>query len=153
VTPALASTSIDLLGTFSMVAVANGASYPQTWHITSENEQTGVFSGTDDIETFTGVLTGRSFTCTGSQPGYVWHGLGTVSGVAGTLTVSGTFTDSNGASGTFTSNQTSAPATQEVIGPVAASAPAAREVAGPVSASPPGNAAISTIASSLPTPA
>jgi hypothetical protein len=156
VTPALASTSIDLLGTFSMVAVTNGASYAQTWHITSENEQTGAFSGTDvgpTIETFTGVLDGRSFTSTGSQPGYDWHGVGTVSGVAGTLKVSGTFTDSNGATGKFSSSQTSAPATQEITGPVAASAPAAREVSGPVPAGPPGNADISTIASALPTPA
>jgi hypothetical protein len=88
VTPVLASTSVDMLGKFHMVAVTDG----------------------------------------------------------------GIFTDSNGASGTFTSDQTSALATPAVSGPVTTRSPVVREISGPVSAGPRANPDISTIASSLPTP-
>jgi len=152
-TAALAGGPIDMLGTFHMVAVADGGSFPQDWDITSYDQQTGTFSGTDGIETFSGTLTGQSLTCTGSQPGYTWHGVATVSGATGSLEITGTFTDTNGATGTFTSDQTGGPATPTVSGPAITGSPAVREVSGPVAAGPRPNPDISTIASSLPTPA
>ena len=109
--PAYAATNVDLRGTFSVVSIDNGVSYPQTWNITSEDLQTGAFSGADFNSTLslslTGVVHGTSFTSDTAGAGYTSSGTGGVTGSAGTYQVTGTFTDSNNTTGTFTGAQTS----------------------------------------------
>jgi hypothetical protein len=112
-TPVTASKPVDIRGTWDMVAIAGTSQYPQTMRITSEDFSTGALAGTDAGAglTFTvvGSITGADATFTTTNAGYTSHSKATVSRSGGTLTMSGTFTDSNKTSGTFTAQRTAVP--------------------------------------------
>jgi hypothetical protein len=101
--------NVDMRGVWDAPSYASGATYPQQWHIAAENLTTGAFTGTDvgGGATFTivGQAAGNHITATISEPGYTSHGQATISGNSG----SGTFTDTNGTSGTFTLRRLSGP--------------------------------------------
>jgi hypothetical protein len=103
--------NIDSRGTWAMVAVADSVQYPQTMRITSENLSTGAVSGTDAGAGLTfnvvGTVSGSKATFTISGSGYTAHLKATVSKSGSSMKMSGTFTDSNQRSGTFTATRTS----------------------------------------------
>src|ERR1035437_9182889 len=89
--------------------------YQQTLHITSEDFTTGKIAGTDvgaDGATFTlvGKITGTTVTMTISNASYQSNTTAVIVGTAPLLRLSGTFTDTNHGSGTFTASLSS-PAT------------------------------------------
>jgi hypothetical protein len=110
-TPSEASKPIDIRGTWDMTAIAGTSQYQQTMHITSEDFNTGGVAGTDVGAGLTfavvGTVSGVDVTFTTTNAGYTSHSKATVMdtgsnmGLPGTLRMSGTFTDSNKASGTF----------------------------------------------------
>jgi hypothetical protein len=108
-----ARTTLDVRGSWDMVATADSVQYPQTLHITSEDESSGALAGTDvgAGQTFTvnGTVSGADATFTIAGGGYTADTKATVSGSGLALTMTGTFTDSNHRSGTFTARRTSAP--------------------------------------------
>ena len=111
--PSTSAKPIDIRGTWDMVAIAGTSRYPQTMQITSEDFITGALAGTDDGAGLTfkvvGSISGANATFTTTNAGYTSHSKATVSGSAGTLTMAGTFTDSNKTSGTFTAQRTAVP--------------------------------------------
>ncbi len=109
--PASASTTIDIRGSWSEVATTQGANYPQTVTFVTENFATGAVTGTDvgggASFTVTGTISGSTLSTDTVEPGYSSHAIGTIRNAGGTLTMSGTFTDSAGhANGTFTATLT-----------------------------------------------
>lgn len=100
----------DLRGSWDEVAIVGTSQYPQTLTITSENFSTGALTGTDfgDQKTFAvvGSISGTDVTFTTTAGTYTGHSRGTVAQSGGTLTMSGTFTDSNNSTGTFTAKRT-----------------------------------------------
>jgi hypothetical protein len=110
-TQANASTTIDIRGSWSLVATTEGANYPQTVIFTTEDFSSGAVTGTDGPETVTGTINGSTLKTHDVQPGYTWDAVGTVTKSGNTLAWNGTFTDSAGhPNGTFTSTLTT-PAT------------------------------------------
>ena len=110
---ASASTPIDVRGSWSEVATSQGANYPQTATWTTENFSTGALTGTDvgggATFTMTGTINGSKITTHLVEVGanYTSDSVGTVKKSGGTLTWSGTFTDSAGhPDGTFTATLT-----------------------------------------------
>ncbi|HEY5049728.1 MAG TPA: hypothetical protein VII50_02415, partial [Acidothermaceae bacterium] len=101
-TAASASTALDVRGSWSEVATTQGANYPQTVTWTTENFSTGALTGTDvgggATFTMTGTLSGSKITTHLSEVGanYTSDSVGTIKNAGGTLTWSGTFTDSVG---------------------------------------------------------
>lgn len=121
-TSALAAAHPDMRGTFYVIAVDGGASYPQYWIITSENLQTGAYSGTDSSTTtsnpgytLSGVVTGTSFTTNTATGGYRSTGHGTLTGNAGSFQVGGVFSDTNNTTGTFTGHQIAGASTSTTV--------------------------------------
>jgi hypothetical protein len=100
----------DIRGSWDEVSIVGTARYPQTLTITSEDFSTGALTGTDfgDQKTFAvvGSISGTDITFTTTAGPYIAHATGKVSLSGGTLTMSGTFTDSNNSSGTFTAKRT-----------------------------------------------
>ena len=92
-----------------MVAVADGVQYPQTMHVTTEDASSGTWSG-DDVGagltfTVTGTLSGHDFTSVTTGNGYTSNAKGTITQSGSSWAMSGTFTDSNHRSGTFTAKR------------------------------------------------
>jgi hypothetical protein len=112
-TPSTTGKPIDIRGTWDMVAIAGTSQYPQTMQITSEDFNTGAVAGTDAGAGLTfmvvGSISGANATFTTTNAGYTSHSKATVSRNAGSLTMSGTFTDSNQTSGTFTAQRAMTP--------------------------------------------
>jgi hypothetical protein len=106
----------DIRGTWDMIAIAGTSQYPQTMQITSEDFTTGAVAGTDVGAglsfTVVGRVSGSDVTFTTANAGYTSHSKGTVGPIGSTmlpgntLRMSGTFTDSNQTSGTFSALRT-----------------------------------------------
>jgi hypothetical protein len=109
---------MDIRGSWDEVASVGTATYPQTLTITSEDFSTGAIIGTDfgDQKLFAvvGTISGSDVTFTTTAGAYTGHTTGKVVQGGGTMTMSGTFTDSNNSTGTFTAKRT---------GPVPSSSP------------------------------
>jgi hypothetical protein len=121
---AAAQPTADLRGEWAASAVVGSTTYLQTLHITSEDFTTGQIGGTDvgaDGATFTlvGQISGASVTMTISNASYQSNTKATIVGAAPSLRLSGTFSDTNHSSGTFTASL-SVPAT---ISPPASAVP------------------------------
>jgi hypothetical protein len=101
---------MDIRGSWDEVASVGTATYPQTLTITSEDFSTGALVGTDfgDQKLFTvvGTISGTDVTFTTTAGSYTGHSTGKVAKSGDTMTMSGTFTDSNNSSGTFTAKRT-----------------------------------------------
>jgi hypothetical protein len=99
-TPASASTTIDIRGSWSEVATTQGANYPQTATFVTENFATGAVTGTEvgggASFTVTGTIGGSTLSTDTVEAGYSSHAIGTIRNASGTLMMSGTFTDSAG---------------------------------------------------------
>lgn len=104
-----AGAALDLRGSWDMVAVADGVEYPQTMHVTVEDSSSGKWSG-DDVGagltfTVTGTLSRNDFTSVTTGNGYTSNAKGKITHSGSSWTMSGTFTDSNHRSGTFTAKR------------------------------------------------
>ena len=102
---AWASAAPNLLGTYSetdVCASCGGSTYNWSWQITSEDPSTGTFSGTSTgggSGTLTGMIAGTSIEMTDARSdGYTWYPSGIV---AADCSMSGSWTDNNGNSGTW----------------------------------------------------
>jgi hypothetical protein len=107
VCPSLASAAPppNLIGSYSendICTSCGGSSFHYDWQITSEDLSTGSFSGTSidgGSGTLTGTITGTSVNMTDARPdGYAWYPSGTL---ASDCSMSGTWTDNQGHSGTW----------------------------------------------------
>jgi hypothetical protein len=100
---------VDLRGSWDMLAIAGTSRYPQTLEIATENFSTGEITGIDigAGQTFTvvGTVVGATAKFTTTGGGYTSNAKATVSQAGGSLTMSGTFSDSNQNSGTFTAQR------------------------------------------------
>lgn len=113
-TAASASTTINVLGSWSEVATTQGANYPQTVTWVTENQSTGAIAGTDvgggATFTITGTITGSKIIThlvEDGDPSYTSDSVGIIDMAHNELTWSGTFTDSVGhQDGTFTATLT-----------------------------------------------
>lgn len=98
---------VDIRGTYDATSHVGGASYPQAWHVTSENLTTGAFRGVDTSPvgnfSIVGTVTGNRLTVTVAQGGYSSRGTATITVAGGTAHIAGTFVDSNGTRGTWAS--------------------------------------------------
>ena len=98
----------DLLGDWYWVSTVGSTTYPQTYHVRAQDMRTGLFSGTDTgaggTFTFTGRIVGTSFVIDTDGGSYHSTARGVVSGTPPNRVMTGTFTDSNNAVGTFTAN-------------------------------------------------
>jgi hypothetical protein len=102
----------DIRGKWNMVAVANGVSFPQQLAFPTESASgavTGTDTGTGGASTTsvfaaTGTLRGNTLTLTLTLASihYTSQSVGTIAGTGNSRTLSGTFTDSNNAHGTYT---------------------------------------------------
>jgi hypothetical protein len=106
-----AGAALDIRGSWDMVAVADNVQYPQTMHVTNEDTSSGKWSG-DDVGagltfTVTGTLTGNDFASVTTGNGYTSNAKGKIRQSGSSWTMSGTFTDSNQRSGTFTAKRVS----------------------------------------------
>jgi hypothetical protein len=94
---------IDLRGSWNSVSTVGSAKYPQTIHITSEDFSTGVISGTDvggpGVFVVKGTTSGDRATFSTQYGAYKSIGTVTITGSGDSLTMTGTFTDTNGARG------------------------------------------------------
>ena len=94
---------IDLRGNWDSVSTVGSAKYPQTIHITKEDFSTGVFSGTDvggpGVFIVKGTTSGTSATFSTQYGSYKSIGTVTVTGSGDSMTMTGTFTDTNGVRG------------------------------------------------------
>jgi hypothetical protein len=99
---------IDLRGSWDSLSTVGSARYPQTIHITSEDFSTGVISGTDggagSVFVVKGTTSGNTATFSTEGGGYKSIGTVTISGSGDSLTMTGTFTDTNGARGVTVSH-------------------------------------------------
>ena len=106
-----ASSQIDLRGVWDAPSHVGTAAYPQQWHITKENLTTGAYSGVDTSSvgdfSIVGTVSGNHLSATVSDSSYSAREQGTIS--SSQKSVSGTFTDSNGTSGTFSATRLSGP--------------------------------------------
>ena len=111
-TPVLASAdaNADVRGDWTTVARVGGATYPQTLHFTYEDLVTGVVRGQDLSPiyapfTLTGKVTGNTVVTdvVGLGGSYRSHSVQTVGGSGSLRTLTGTFHDSNGVTGSFAS--------------------------------------------------
>jgi hypothetical protein len=97
---------IDLLGDWDWVSYVGTIQYPQIVHFEVQDLKTGRFSGTDvgagRTFTFTGRIVGATFVMETDGGGYHATSRGVVRGTSPNLVMTGTFTDSNNAVGTFT---------------------------------------------------
>ncbi len=122
---ALADTPMDVRGDWPSVGRVGAASYPQTYHITNEDFTTGAFSGTDVGGGLTFAVTGRvsgnrvTMTVTAAVISYTSRSVGTIVVTDSGRSMAGTFTDSNGASGTYTAESGPAPGAVVTVSSVA----------------------------------
>ena len=103
-------TALDIRGSWDEISVAGDTQYPQTLHLTSEDFSSGAVAGTDVATdrsfTVVGTISGADLTLTISGNGYTASSKAKVSGTGLALKMTGTFTDSNQTSGTFTATRT-----------------------------------------------
>jgi hypothetical protein len=112
-TAASASTTIDVRGSWSEIAISQGAQYPQTVTWVTEDQSTGAIAGTDvgggATFTITGTISGSKITThlvEDGDPSYTSDSVGIIDNAHNQLTWSGTFTDSAGhEDGTFTATR------------------------------------------------
>jgi hypothetical protein len=118
-----ASTSHDLRGTFAVVVCPGQVSgtctlnkYPQTWTITSEDLNSGAFSGTGvgtgeenkgQKFTVSGTISGETLNVTGVEGSYTSNTTATISADNNSFT--GTYSDSSGGKGVESGTRTSGP--------------------------------------------
>jgi hypothetical protein len=104
--PLHAAGPVDVRGTWDGYAVTGIGSFHNTVVITSEDFSTGAISGTADGATYkvSGSVSGNTVTFATASAGYTSHSIGSVS--ADGKLISGTFTDTNGRSGTFSFGRT-----------------------------------------------
>jgi hypothetical protein len=101
------STTFDVRGSWDEVSVVDSARFPQTTTFTTEDFSTGAVSGTEagggSNSTVTGTVLGSTVTTDATRVGasYTSHAVGTLAYQDDVLTISGTFSDSNGGVGTF----------------------------------------------------
>ena len=111
-----AAGQIDVRGVWDAPSHVGATSYPQQWHITSENLATGAYSGVDTSPvgsfSLSGTVSGSRISTVASESGYTSHGVGTISGSGLALKVTGTFTDTNGTKGTYVATRLSAPSSK-----------------------------------------
>jgi hypothetical protein len=104
-TPAVRA-PLDLRGDWAWVSTVGSLRFPQTVHVETQDVATGRIAGTDIgnglVFTFTGQITGTAFTIETDGGSYHASSRGVVTGTPPDLVMSGTFTDSNNAVGTFT---------------------------------------------------
>ena len=138
-----AASPVDLRGSWACVAAVGSTRYAQTVTITSE-DAAGRFAGSDVggglTFTVSGTVTGSGFTMIITGGGYTSRARGSVSGTLPHLAFTGTFADSNHATGSFTGKMTAAavptvsPAPAVSAGPVETPAPADVATDAPVAA-------------------
>jgi hypothetical protein len=139
--PATASTTVDLIGTWSCCGASGGAAN-QTWTINSADKSTGKFSGTGGGGTFTfpvsGTATGNNIQITTGPydqlPGYTATFTGTIA--ADTNSMAGKWNDTNAQAGTWKATRSGGAA-----GPVAGKTVNAKPVSGTVLVKLPGTTA------------
>jgi len=102
----MAAGPVDVRGHWDGYSVVGTAKYHDTVDFTSEDLSTGVISGTAIGGTYTaaGTVSGSTAKFDLATTGYTAHFTGTVSPDG--IVLSGTFTDTNGQSGTFSFNRT-----------------------------------------------
>ena len=116
---ASAQGTLDMRGTWLAVYHPNGSgNYPAYWRVREHDQAAGTFSGDgaaspdgNAVFTFTGILTGSSFTMAYQYVSSPYHGtyVGTISDDG--LSWSGTAEDSSGGKGTFDGSRRRASAT------------------------------------------
>lgn len=123
-TPASASTTFDVRGSWSEVATVGTSHFPQTITYTTEDFTSGAVTGTDvgggASYTVTGIIDGATVTTDikAVSGAYASHTVGTLTRSGATLTMAGTFTDNAGHhGGTFTATLTSPAAPSGPSGP------------------------------------
>lgn len=134
---ATASQAPNIIGAYAesdICTSCGGSMFTYSWQITSEDLATGSFSGTESSNagsgTLTGTITGTSVSMTSTDTsGYTWYPKGTI---ASDCSMSGSWTDSNGNSGTWqatpesgqcSSQSTSSPVVSPLYGPHEHNAP------------------------------
>lgn len=98
--------ALDIRGDWSMPSVANGTKYPQVWSILTENRKTGAWRGhikNNAAYLLWGTVVGHKLTIHSKYGTYKSNGKATiVTSGARWRVVGGTFSDTNGTTGTFT---------------------------------------------------
>ncbi len=97
--------ALDIRGNWSMPSVVGSTTYPQIWSILTENTKTGVWHGHikgNPTYLLWGTVSGHTLTIHSKYGGYQSHGKATlVTSSAKWRVVRGTFSDTNGVTGTF----------------------------------------------------
>ena len=122
----MAASPVDVRGNWDGYSVVGTAKYHDTVDFTSEDLSTGAISGTAIAGTYTaaGSVSGNTATFDLATTGYTAHFIGTVS--ADGKVLSGTFTDTNKQSGTFSFNRTTpvpSPSATESVAPTPSPTP------------------------------
>jgi hypothetical protein len=133
---AAATPTADLRGEWAASAKVGSTTYAQTLHITTEDFTTGQVGGTDqgaDGSTYTlaGQIVGATLTMTLSNATYQSNTSATILGTGGSLRLSGTFSDTNHNSGTFSASL-SIPATSPPASALTTVTPAAATISATV---------------------